>query len=117
MAQQLSINGVGGGGGIFAPPIRRDESEGGYIGRSASTSPHHIPTTSTSSLVASPPKAGASPLLLFSSTKPGPVDEAMEREIELEALRKENEELRRLLGIGGDYDQVGVIEEVDEYKR
>lgn len=29
------------------------------------------------------------------------VDEAMEREIELEALRRENEELRRLLGISG----------------
>ena len=32
----------------------------------------------------------------------GPIDEALEREIELETLRRENEELRRLLGISGD---------------
>lgn len=91
-----------------APRPARDESEGGYIGRSASTAPHHIPTTSTSSLVSSPPKPGALPLpkedaveIKMKEQGLGPVDEALEREIELEALRRENEELRRLLGISG----------------
>ena len=96
----------------FLPPPQqrptRDESEGGYIGRSATTAPHHIPTTSTSSLVSSPPKPGAIPLpkedaveIKMKEQGLGPVDEALEREIELEALRRENEELRRLLGISG----------------
>lgn len=80
---------------------RRDESEGGYIGRDASTRPHYIPTTSTSSLVSSPPRPGTVPLPKETSAinELGPVDEALEREIEFEALRRENEELRRLLGI------------------
>lgn len=35
----------------------------------------------------------------------GPVDDALEREIEIEALRRENEELRRLLGISESFNE------------
>ncbi|KAL8293587.1 hypothetical protein RQP46_000288 [Phenoliferia psychrophenolica] len=76
---------------LVARPPPRDESSGGYIGRSATTAPHHIPTTSTSSLVSSPPKPGAIPLpreeaqeIKRKEQGLGPVDEALEREIELE---------------------------------
>lgn len=131
----------------------RDVSEGGYIGSSASTSPHHVPTLSTllpspvptplalsaisdpvvaisdplstatpltSSAVASPPPVVLPPSpaitstvsmsagedLLFSRRRV-PIDDALEREIEVEMLRKENESLRALLGIstvGGQRD-------------
>ncbi|KAM0749095.1 hypothetical protein T439DRAFT_327591 [Meredithblackwellia eburnea MCA 4105] len=94
---------------FLPPPVprpTRDESTGGYIGRSATTSPHYIPTTSTSSLVSSPPKPGAPTPSKEQEMREkmkeqglGPVDEALEREIELEALRRENEELRKMLGI------------------
>lgn len=110
----------------------RDPSEGGYIGLTASTSPHHLPTTSTSSLVDTPPRAMSGPAGVVEGGEAGLAkeeisslnlrdrasrgrgsetssrgggrgrrvrDEAMESEIELEALRRENEELRRLLGI------------------
>lgn len=51
----------------------------------------------------SPPKPGVIPLPNMEGEKrSGPIDEALEREIELETLRRENEELRRLLGISGD---------------
>ncbi|KAM0791232.1 hypothetical protein ACM66B_005713 [Microbotryomycetes sp. NB124-2] len=123
----------------------RDVSEGGYIGRSASTDPHYIPTTSTSSLVGSPtsnnvglPNASTgnngnnnnnnSSSVTLRATEPGsqdnsfahsaaehqellnkllkgPVDEALEREIQLEQLRQENEQLRRLLGISEELDK------------
>lgn len=89
---------------------QRDVSTGGYIGRTASTNPHYIPTTSTSSLVSSPPRPSSSASTSTSGEGAaggtrhdaelrGPVDDALEREIELEQLRRENEELRRLLGI------------------
>ncbi|KAK4051077.1 hypothetical protein OIO90_004817 [Microbotryomycetes sp. JL221] len=113
---------------------KRDVSEGGYIGRSASTNPHYIPTTSTSSLIGSPPSqptdltsGGAAHLgingiglagrasgvgpedirgsasvehqSLLNDLLRGPIDEALEREIQIEQLRQENEQLRRLLGI------------------
>lgn len=95
------------GGASTSTPSRpgRDESEGGYIGRSASSNPHYIHTTSTSNLVASPPKPGQRPLSSQESAASkglGPVDDALEREIEVEALRKENRELRRLLDIADD---------------
>ncbi|KAI5480752.1 hypothetical protein MNV49_007158 [Pseudohyphozyma bogoriensis] len=115
-AAAASISGVAAGLGLvgaeaeeleYALPLptqkpARDESEGGYIGKSASTNPHYIPTTSTSSLVASPPKEGEKPLPKVK--KLGPLDEALEREVEIEALRRENEELRRLLGISGELE-------------
>lgn len=113
----LGLGGLGlglpvSGGSTTALPARpgRDESEGGYIGKAASTRPHYIHTTSTSSLVASPPKPGAAPLgpdEVALSKGLGPVDDALEREIEVEALRKENMELRRLLGISAEGEQVG----------
>lgn len=90
-------------------PRSRDQSSGGYIGRSASTKPHYVHTTSTSSLVASPPKETPAAFLKAAGVEKevkrksellvglGPLDDAMEREIELEMLRKENAELRRLL--------------------
>lgn len=111
---------------------RRDESEGGYIGLNASTKPHWIHTTSTSNLVDTPegspnhqttslPNALNNDNESTSSTtsdqsmisgrtqsRPGkknelgPLDDALEREIEMEALRTENDELRRLLGISVD---------------
>ncbi|GAA5893973.1 hypothetical protein JCM5296_004122 [Sporobolomyces johnsonii] len=83
-----------------------DESEGGYVGRTASTNPHYIPTTSTSSLVASPPRPGQ-PVRArdeAASRGLGPVDDALQREIELEALRRENDELKKMLGIADDAD-------------
>ncbi|GAA5910551.1 hypothetical protein JCM6882_008554 [Rhodosporidiobolus microsporus] len=85
---------------------RPTESEGGYISRSATTAPHYLPTTSTSSLVGSPPKPGA-PILertaeeLMRARGLGPLDEALQREAEVEALRRENEELKKALGIAG----------------
>lgn len=116
ISSQLSVSFSGLGLGVGLPvsggsstllPSRpgRDESEGGYIGKAASTKPHYQHTTSTSSLVASPPKPGAAPLApeeVALSKGLGPVDEALEREIEMEALRKENIELRRLLGISAE---------------
>lgn len=108
--------GEGGVGSVAGEKEPRDVSTGGYIGRTASTNPHYIPTTSTSSLVSSPPRPSSSSSSSSSvassiegTTVPlvtkhdaelrGPVDDALEREIELEQLRRENEELRRLLGI------------------
>ncbi|BGP24972.1 hypothetical protein JCM10295v2_003892 [Rhodotorula toruloides] len=80
---------------------RQLEHEGGYISRRATTNPHYIPTTSTSSLVASPPRPGQDTVVRdeFESRGLGPLDEALQRDIELEALRKENDELKKLLGI------------------
>lgn len=120
IASQLSSSFAGLGLGVGLPvtggsstllPSRpgRDESEGGYIGKAASTRPHYIHTTSTSSLVASPPKPGDAPLApeeVALSQGLGPVDDALEREIEVEALRKENVELRRLLGISADGGEI-----------
>ncbi|GAA5920537.1 hypothetical protein JCM1841_003474 [Sporobolomyces salmonicolor] len=90
-----------------------DESEGGYVGRTASTNPHYIPTTSTSSLVASPPRPGQ-PVRArdeAASRGLGPVDDALQREIELEALRRENDELKKMLGIAGSDDPPGAVDE------
>ncbi|BGP32411.1 hypothetical protein JCM10296v2_004192 [Rhodotorula toruloides] len=80
---------------------RQLEHEGGYISRRATTNPHYVPTTSTSSLVASPPRPGQATVVRdeFESRGLGPLDEALQRDIELEALRKENDELKKLLGI------------------
>ncbi|GAA5975748.1 hypothetical protein JCM11641_005859 [Rhodosporidiobolus odoratus] len=82
---------------------RATESEGGYISRISTTEPHYIPTTSTSSLVASPPKAGQPVIPRDELAKRGlkPLDDALQREAEVEALRRENEELKKLLGIAG----------------
>lgn len=80
---------------------RQLEHEGGYISRRATTDPLYVPTTSTSSLVASPPQPGQPTVLRdeFEARGLGPLDEALQRDIELEALRKENDELKKLLGI------------------
>ncbi|GAA6000114.1 hypothetical protein JCM10207_006058 [Rhodosporidiobolus poonsookiae] len=83
---------------------RGTESEGGYVGRSAHTERHYIPTTSTSSLVASPTKSAAGPMTVeekMAQQGLGPLDEALQREAEIEALRRENDELKKLLGIAG----------------
>ncbi|GAA5854211.1 hypothetical protein JCM8547_001736 [Rhodosporidiobolus lusitaniae] len=87
---------------------RPTESAGGYISRGATTEPHYIPTTSTSSLVASPPKAGepVRPRDEFAAKGLGPLDEALQREAEFEALRKENDELRKLLRLAEDPESV-----------
>ncbi|BGP16553.1 hypothetical protein JCM10213_000535 [Rhodosporidiobolus nylandii] len=83
---------------------RTTESEGGYLSRASTTEPHYIPTTSTSSLVASPPKAGQ-PVSLAEKEDAlrarglGRLDEALQREAEMEALRRENEELKQALRI------------------
>lgn len=111
------------------------EYEGGYISRRATTDPHYEPTTSTSSLVASPPRpsiaaaasagAGRGRSASVSSSASassaasakrardeedaarglGPLDDALQREIELEALRRENDELKRLLGIADEVEE------------
>ncbi|KDE08824.1 hypothetical protein MVLG_00929 [Microbotryum lychnidis-dioicae p1A1 Lamole] len=83
-----------------------DVTEGGYIGKGATSEPHYLPTTSTSSLVQTPPlnavdaqhktMAGHA---LHRKEVLGPVDDALEKEIEIAALRKENRELRYALGI------------------
>ncbi|GAA5833432.1 hypothetical protein JCM9279_001521 [Rhodotorula babjevae] len=82
------------------------ESEGGYISRTATSSPHYVPTTSTSSLVASPPLPGQPAVARdeMALRGLGPLDEPLQREIELEALRKENDELKRLLGIADEVE-------------
>lgn len=82
------------------------ESEGGYISRTATSNPHYVPTTSTSSLVASPPLPGQPAVARdeMALRGLGPVDEPLQREIELEALRKENDELKRLLGIADEVE-------------
>lgn len=86
---------------------RSTESSGGYISRASSSMPHYIPTTSTSSLVASPPKAGepARPRDEMALRGLGPLDDALSREAEVEALRRENEELKKLLGISEEDDE------------
>lgn len=109
-----------------SPPIpipssshRRDLSTGGYIGLNASTNPHYIPTTSTSSLVASPPKEPAPSLeKVIERTKDkkrrddqfrslGPLDKALEEESELLGIRRENEGLRRMLfGVANENERV-----------
>ncbi|BGP40425.1 hypothetical protein JCM10450v2_004408 [Rhodotorula kratochvilovae] len=83
------------------------ESEGGYISRGATSAPHYVPTTSTSSLVASPPRPGQPTPARdeMAARGLGPLDEPLQREIELEALRKENEELKRLLGIAEEVEE------------
>ncbi|GAA5910595.1 hypothetical protein JCM8208_007443 [Rhodotorula glutinis] len=82
------------------------ESEGGYISRTATSDPHYVPTTSTSSLVASPPLPGQPAVVRdeMALRGLGPLDEPLQREIELEALRKENDELKRLLGIADEVE-------------
>ncbi|GAA5843420.1 hypothetical protein JCM11251_002473 [Rhodosporidiobolus azoricus] len=92
---------------------RPTEFEGGYISRSATTAPHYIPTTSTSSLVGSPPKAGAQRTAeeIMRARGLGPLDEALQREAEVEALRRENEELKKALGIAGMDDEEDQHEE------
>jgi len=84
------------------PP--HDPSSGGYISKTATSNPLYIPTTSTSSLVASPPKPGQKEVEKdeAKSRGLGPLDEALMREVEVEALRRENEELKKLLGISED---------------
>jgi len=84
------------------PP--HDPSSGGYISKTATSNPLYIPTTSTSSLVASPPKPGQKEIEKdeAKSRGLGPLDEALMREVEVEALRRENEELKKLLGISED---------------
>ncbi|GAA6063635.1 hypothetical protein JCM10212_002596 [Sporobolomyces blumeae] len=92
------------------PPSSRtplhDPASGGYIGRRATSDPLYIPTTSTSSLVASPPKPGQpiDPDQVARSRGLGPLDDALDREVEIEALRRENLELKKLLGIVGEDD-------------
>lgn len=83
------------------------ESEGGYISRTATSDPHYVPTTSTSSLVASPPLPGQPPAARdeMALRGLGPLDEPLQREIELEALRRENDELKRLLGIAEEVEE------------
>ncbi|GAA6058424.1 hypothetical protein JCM3770_000465 [Rhodotorula araucariae] len=82
------------------------ESEGGYISRGATSEPHYVPTTSTSSLVASPPRPGQPTPMRdeMAARGLGPLDEPLQREIELEALRRENDELKRLLGIAEEVE-------------
>ena len=77
------------------------ESEGGYVSRLATTDPHYVPTTSVSSLVMTPPRPGqARPVQDEMAARGlGPLDEALQRDVELEALRRENEELKKLLRI------------------
>lgn len=106
---------------------KRDLSTGGYIGLNASTNPLYIPTTSTSSLVASPPKEPAPSLeKVIERTKDkkrredqlkslGPLDKALEEESELLGIRRENEGLRRMLfGMANENERVK--EEEDEAK-
>lgn len=77
------------------------ESEGGYVSKRATTEPLYIPTTSVSSLVLSPPRPGQARDVEdeMASRGLGPLDEALQRDVELEALRRENEELKKLLRI------------------
>lgn len=77
------------------------ESEGGYVSKRATTDPLYIPTTSVSSLVLSPPRPGQARDVEdeMASRGLGPLDEALQRDVELEALRRENEELKKLLRI------------------
>lgn len=76
-------------GGLLVGP--RDRSEGGYIGKTATTDPHHQPTTSTTNLVDR-----------NEADVVQKIDDALDREAELEALRRENEVLRHMLGIQSD---------------
>ncbi|GAA5938925.1 uncharacterized protein JCM15063_004366 [Sporobolomyces koalae] len=128
------------------PP--HDPASGGYVSKHSTSERLYIPTTSTSSLVASPPRStlssrdsnGSDPetrgngndsysrdrtrrLSSSSSTSSdsrmtesrfelelkarglGPLDEALLREVEVEALRKENEELKKLLAISTEPDE------------
>ncbi|GAA5863286.1 hypothetical protein JCM3774_000842 [Rhodotorula dairenensis] len=80
---------------------RAFESEGGYVSRLATTDPHYVPTTSASSLVMTPPRPGQARVVEdeMASRGLGPLDEALQRDVELEALRRENEELKKLLRI------------------
>ncbi|GAA5983355.1 hypothetical protein JCM10908_000252 [Rhodotorula pacifica] len=77
------------------------ESEGGYVSRLATTDPHYVPTTSASSLVMTPPRPGQARVVEdeMASRGLGPLDEALQRDVEIEALRRENEELKKLLRI------------------
>ncbi|SCV71855.1 BQ2448_4549 [Microbotryum intermedium] len=83
-----------------------DVTEGGYIGKRATSEPHYLPTTSTSNLVQTPPLNAVDAQhktlaghALHRQEVLGPVDDALEKEIEVAALRKENRELRYALGI------------------
>lgn len=77
------------------------ESEGGYVSKRATTDPLYVPTTSASSLVMTPPRPGQARDVEdeMASRGLGPLDEALQRDVELEALRRENEELKKLLRI------------------
>lgn len=77
------------------------ESEGGYVSRLATTDPHYVPTTSVSSLVMTPPRPGQARAVQdeMAARGLGPLDEALQRDVEIEALRRENEELKKLLRI------------------
>lgn len=75
-------------GSAAAQAARRDRSVGGYIGKTATTDPHHEPTTSTSNLV------DRRDIDTLHS-----IDDALDREAEIEALRRENEILRHMLDI------------------
>ena len=79
---------------------KRDESEGGYIGRPAK---RREPERASASSQADDDDVGKLQGLVAPTLND--YDDALEREIELEALRRENDELRRLLQISSTQQQ------------